>query len=592
MNEPARMVGRVVDPSVEGEDDVPIEQLSQEPPDVRQEPTDVRQEPTDVGQEPTDVRQEPTDVGEPSPEVLDARPPIAPTPPPSATAGAKPPKTFGAIQAAAIGTACGLVAFALATTFFVVDPLHLRTHAPAAAVSAAASASAEPVASASVPLPGGAVPAASPRPGSDAPGPWRISALEGNPDVRLVDGTMDRKSFLGALTGAGVPKAQVYRIMKAFERVKKFEKAHRRDAFVVALDRGSRRVKAFEYQASATEVWQAREGDDGRLVGEKLDLKVERRRVTAAVLVGDDLAASCRAAGLEDAILETLDDALEGRVQLAGLRRGSLLRIVAQEESALGKFARYADIEAVEYRPPGDGAQPLRVYHFAGKKAQGWFDAKGRAPYKGGWRAPIPFARISSRFNPKRKHPILHIVMPHNGVDFAASSGTPVYSASFGTIESVGPSGPSGNLVVIDHPGGISTCYCHLSRFASGLKLGQKVETHQLIGYVGSTGRSTGPHLHFCVKKNGVFQDPLTLKLDGERVLPKGDRADFDAKKGELDQVLDAIALPAADEAAAEADGGAAPGSDEQPLEEEDLHGDFEDGAAPPNTQANAPGEE
>jgi murein DD-endopeptidase MepM/ murein hydrolase activator NlpD len=516
--------------------------------------------------------------------------PSVPIPaPPSAPGGAKPKKTIGAVQAAAIGTACGLVAFVLATTFLVVDPLHLRTPAPAASAPAAASASAEPVASASAPLPGGAVPASSPRPGASEPGPWRISAFEGNAEIRLVDGTMERKSFLDALTSAGVPKAQVYRIMKAFQHVKKFEKAHRHDAFVVALDRATKHVKAFEYQASATEVYQAREGDDGKLVAEKLDLKVERRRVTAAVVVGDDLAASCRAAGLDEAILETLDDALEGRVQLAGLHRGSVLRIVAQEESALGKFARYSEIEAVEYRPPGADAQAVRVYHFAGKKSQGYFDGKGRAPYKGGWRSPIPFARISSRFNPKRRHPILHIVMPHNGVDFAASTGTPVYSASFGTVSTVGPSGPSGNLVVIDHPGSISTCYCHLSRFAAGLKSGQKVETHQLIGYVGTTGRSTGPHLHFCVKKNGIFVDPLTLKLDGERVLPKGDRTEFEASKAELDQVLDAIPLPARDDATTGADGGAAgEGNDEQPLEEDEAQ---PDGAAAENAQTSAAGE-
>jgi murein DD-endopeptidase MepM/ murein hydrolase activator NlpD len=198
-----------------------------------------------------------------------------------------------------------------------------------------------------------------------------------------------------------------------------------------------------------------------------------------------------------------------------------------------GAFARWATIEAVEYLPAAPNASPVRVYHFAsedGQKRKGWFDAKGKQPYHGGWRSPVPFARISSRFNPHRMHPVLHVIMPHNGVDFAAP---------------VGMDGPCGNKVEIAHEGGISTVYCHLSRFATGVRPGQRVEARQLIAYVGQTGRVTGPHLHFGVKKNGVFIDPMTLRLDSVRVVPRSRRADFDRLRADLDTELDTIALPA-----------------------------------------------
>jgi murein DD-endopeptidase MepM/ murein hydrolase activator NlpD len=101
-------------------------------------------------------------------------------------------------------------------------------------------------------------------------------------------------------------------------------------------------------------------------------------------------------------------------------------------------------------------------------------------------------------------------------------------------------------MVVLRHENNLASGYCHMSRFASGLHAGQHVEARQLIGYVGATGRVTGPHLHFWVKRGDTFIDPLSLRLDGVRVLPAGDRDDFAALREELDQALDGISLPAA----------------------------------------------
>jgi len=400
-------------------------------------------------------------------------------------------------------------------------------------------------------------------------GPWRVSQLATSPEIKLVEGTMDRRPLVDALRDAGLAPNQIYRLLGVLTPIRKFDRPRRKDTFVVAMDPSSRRLRAFEYQAGPTEIYQARENAEGILSAERLDLHVEKKRLATAVVVGNDLAASLQAVGLDPSLIDLLDDALEGRAQISHLNAGTRLRLVADYETALGVFARFIDVPAVEYVPTDPDAPTLRVYHYRGRnhtKDEGYFDAKGHQPYKGGFRRPIPFGRVSSGFNMHRMHPILRVVMPHNGVDFVADAGTPVFAACHGSIESVGDSGPSGNLVTIRHADGITTGYAHLSRFAPRLAAGHSVETRQLVGYVGSTGRSTGPHLHFSAKRNGVFIDPLSLKLDGDRVLGRVERVVFDEERGPLDKILDAIPLPAAP--ATGAPHAATEGEDFEPVDE------------------------
>jgi murein DD-endopeptidase MepM/ murein hydrolase activator NlpD len=376
------------------------------------------------------------------------------------------------------------------------------------------------------------------------PGPWRIRELEKDPTVTLASAAMERRSFIDALADKGVPKSQAYRIMKAFDGLRKFDKTGRKDRFTVAMDRASQRVRAFEYEITSTEIYQAREGNDGLLLGARLDMKVAENEVTGAFYVGSDLTASYESGGLEDGVLAAIDEALSGRLSTESFDEGGTVRLIAMEETALGLFAKYKRITALEYRPPDPAAKPVRIYYFVGQEAKGYFDERGRQPYGGGWRSPCPGAPVTSKFNPKRLHPVLKKIMPHNGTDFGADSGTPIYSAYRGVVAFVGMAGPSGNLVTINHPNGIETGYAHMSRFAPGIKVGDKIGTHELVGYVGTTGRSTGPHLHFSAKKDGKFFDAETLQLDGERVMPAVDRPAFAAVKEELDKRLDAIPLP------------------------------------------------
>jgi len=398
---------------------------------------------------------------------------------------------------------------------------------------------------------------------------WRVSQLADDPGVTLVDVVINRRPLLSALGDARLSRGEAKRLMQSLADVHSVERFGPKDALAIALDKATRRIVAYEFATSPADVWQAREQEPGapsQLEARKLPLEVERVRVGKSVLVGPDLRASFVEAGLApiDDVLALLDDALEGHAELSDIRPGARLRVIATQERIDGSFVRWTSLDVVEYFPATANAPSVRVYWFGGggetgeqagsaSKHRGWYDAKGRQPYHGGWRSPVPLARITSRYNPHRMHPVLHVVMPHNGVDFKAPVGAAVYATAAGVVESMGNDGPCGNKVEISHPGGVASIYCHLSRFAPGLRVGQHVEQRQLIAFVGQTGRVTGPHLHFGIRRAGIFIDPMTLRLDGVRVVPRSLRDEFDRRRGVLDAELDGIPLPAAGVAAPEA---------------------------------------
>jgi murein DD-endopeptidase MepM/ murein hydrolase activator NlpD len=376
------------------------------------------------------------------------------------------------------------------------------------------------------------------------PGPWRLSALKSDPATRVVEGEIQQRSFIVALNEAGVPKAEAYRVLKAMDGVHKFDHPSKHDKFAVALTRPASKVVAFEYELSPIEIYQAREDATGLLKGARLDLQVGSEELSGAFYVGKNVERSAEVAGLEPGILGAIDKAFLGRISSEAFEEGGFVRAILVEQTALGLFVRYEHATVVEYRPPDPAQKPLRAYYFDGISYHGYVDERGRAPSELGWRSPIPGAPITSTFNLKRMHPVLRKVMPHQGTDYGAPMGAPVYAVFRGVVESVGMRGANGNLVVVSHPGGITTYYAHLSRYADGLKAGMRVGTHQLVGYVGSTGRSTGPHLHFGVKRNGQFIDSAELDMDAWRPLPAAERAAFLTVKQQLDARLEAIPLP------------------------------------------------
>jgi murein DD-endopeptidase MepM/ murein hydrolase activator NlpD len=378
------------------------------------------------------------------------------------------------------------------------------------------------------------------------PGPWRIAEAKADPKTRIVEGKVSTDPFIKALTAAGVEQKEAFRLLLAMKGVRDFDKCNKADRFAALIERGSSRLKAFEYTVGPEEIYQAREGEDGLLKGAKLDLKVEHNQVTGALVYdGHSFDASAERAGFDGGLGHVVALALQGHMSLDELERGDMIRLIGQEVTVLGEFARYTGIEAIEVRHANPKREALRVYYFDDATLRGYYDATGKSPTEGGWRKPIPGAAVTSPFNPRRMHPILHKIMPHLGTDIGAPMGTPVGASAPGTVSYLGPGGAAGNLLKIMHDGGIETGYAHLSRYAEGIKLGDKVRRMQTIGYVGSTGRSTGPHLHFSAERDGKFFDAETLNLDGMRVLDNDQREQFSAVVAKYNPLLDAIPLPA-----------------------------------------------
>ena len=180
------------------------------------------------------------------------------------------------------------------------------------------------------------------------------------------------------------------------------------------------------------------------------------------------------------------------------------------------------------------GGEDNSLYYFDEEGSIGHYDKNGKSIQKALMKTPINGARLSSPFG-MRKHPIDGFNKMHRGTDFAAPTGTPIMASGSGTIKKAGWCGGGGNCVVIKHNSTYETIYAHMSKFAKGIKKGVRVAQGQTIGYVGSTGKSTGPHLHYEVVVNGKKVNSQTLKLPSGKILKGKEREIFETKKIKLD---------------------------------------------------------
>jgi murein DD-endopeptidase MepM/ murein hydrolase activator NlpD len=206
------------------------------------------------------------------------------------------------------------------------------------------------------------------------------------------------------------------------------------------------------------------------------------------------------------------------------IRPGDSVAAVLEKKYLDGKLAAYGDILAAELINSG---KSIRVVRYAGPGgAMGYYHPDGRSTKRMFLRCPLPFVRVTSRYG-MRRHPLLGYSRQHNGTDFAAPFGTPVRATASGVVSGRGRDKGRGNYVIIRHANGYASHYYHLQRFASGLRRGLRVEQGQVIGTVGSTGLSTGPHLHYGLQHNGRFLNPLRLQSPSVAPLPRERLAEF-----------------------------------------------------------------
>ncbi len=193
------------------------------------------------------------------------------------------------------------------------------------------------------------------------------------------------------------------------------------------------------------------------------------------------------------------------------IRKGDSFEVVYEEKTIEGERVGTGNILAARFTNRGKSYTAVRYTNKQGNTS--YYTADGTSMRKAFIRTPVDFARISSRFSNGRKHPILNKIRAHKGVDYAAPHGTPIKSAGDGKVLLAGRKGGYGNTVVIQHGNRYRTLYAHMQGFAKGVRNGSQVKQGQIIGYIGTTGLSTGPHLHYEFQVDGVHVDPLGLKL-------------------------------------------------------------------------------
>ncbi|MCK4236126.1 MAG: M23 family metallopeptidase, partial [Candidatus Krumholzibacteria bacterium] len=207
------------------------------------------------------------------------------------------------------------------------------------------------------------------------------------------------------------------------------------------------------------------------------------------------------------------------------LRKYDYYRVIYEEKTRFDGLKKIGSIIAAEFNTQGKSH-----YAFLFENEEGfcdYFDDNGKSLRKQLLKAPLSYTRISSSFSRRRYHPILHHYAPHLGLDYAAPMGTPVMSTGDGVVIKASRTRANGNYIKIRHNQNYITYYLHLSRFAKAIKYGAKIKQGQVIGYVGSTGYSTGPHLDYRVKRNGRFVNPRSIKLPPAKPVSETNMASF-----------------------------------------------------------------
>ena len=229
----------------------------------------------------------------------------------------------------------------------------------------------------------------------------------------------------------------------------------------------------------------------------------------ADVTINSSLWNDMLAADVSPLLILSLSDIYAWTVDFFGLQKGDRFRVLYQETVCDGDVIAVDTVRYAVFSHSGQDFPAIMYDQQDGGNL--WWNEKGESMRKAFLKAPLKFSRISSGFSYARKHPVTRKVQPHTGVDYAAPKGTPVMTIGDGVITSMKYEGAGGNTIRIRHNSVYSTAYLHLSGYAKGLKVGQRVRQGDVIGYVGSTGRSTGPHLDFRVWKNGTPINPLKM---------------------------------------------------------------------------------
>jgi murein DD-endopeptidase MepM/ murein hydrolase activator NlpD len=392
------------------------------------------------------------------------------------------------------------------------------------------------------------------------------------PSWRSYQGTLEPgQAVTSALQAHGVTRQQVHGIVEALKGHYDFRDARPGARFELDLDGEPTAdtgtggaLRRFKFIHGALDEFEVvRDPETGALVGQRVEVPVRVTTEEIGAEIRQSLYAAMQRAGESPALVALIVDVFAWDLDFfKDTHPGDNFRVVVEKVYKEDEFIRYGRILAAEYSgkvgtfrtfwfdPEKGTGDPPPFEVSAVKRAEmkpvgGYYLEDGRSARKSFLRTPLKFVRVSSGFG-KRRHPILGYTKQHNGVDYAAPTGTPVWAMASGTVKYAGYKGANGNLVVIDHHNGLVSYYAHLHKISRGIKRGSKVDQKRVIGSVGSTGRSTGPHLHFAVKRNGRYVNPARLKMTRGKPISKEQKQAYAAVVEARTRLLAEVAISSA----------------------------------------------
>ncbi len=343
--------------------------------------------------------------------------------------------------------------------------------------------------------------------------------------VKTFKGRLKRgDTVFRALMGEGLDHSKIAPVLSAMKDVFDFRRAQVGHRYSGTIGRNGR-VLSFEYQTGPLDTYQVHlEKED--YVALKKNIPVDRRMARIGCTLGTSLFASLTRCGEGPELARMFTDLFAFDVDFfQEIRRGDVVRIIVEKVYINGRFLKYDKIHAARYE--GKFGTHAAFLYKDSKSREAYFAESGRALKKEFLKTPLKYTRISSGFTHRRFHPTLHRWKRHLAIDYAAPVNTPVQAVASGQVKYVGRKGASGNLVVIEHSGGYTSYYAHLNKFGR-IEAGDQVSQRTVIGYVGKTGRATGPHLHFALKHGRKWVNPLTVKYTEANPVTSGERARFE----------------------------------------------------------------
>jgi len=290
----------------------------------------------------------------------------------------------------------------------------------------------------------------------------------------------------------------------------------------------------FKYFPEGKYFYEINKSTDNILTSEKIELQTTSQIFEISGTIETSLWESMSFSKVKSDIILDYADMFAWQIDfVTDCRQGDKFKLI-YETKTLEKKDKVISSEIIAGQYITESSSYTAIHFTNSKGIEGYFDENGKSIKSAFLKAPLQFKRISSYFTKKRFHPILKRYRAHEGIDYAAPIGTPVSAIGDGIVKKSQYSGGYGNLVVIKHSNGYESYYGHLSKYGKGIKKGKKIKQGQIIGYVGSTGLSTGPHLDFRVKKGKTFINYLTMKMPPSITLTGKDKENFDLQKVDL----------------------------------------------------------